>query len=175
MYKKLSSKIVFTHPRMTLVEDQIELPNGHQADYLWTDHRIDGVTVIAKDQTGLILVEKEYSYLPNRSLYQFAGGGINAGEEPEAAANRELGEEVGLYAGRLISIGTYYLDHRRTDALMHVFLGEEITARKSETSDIYEVDMQALWISEAEIEELIAKREIVNSPMLACWSLYKSR
>src|SRR5579862_141427 len=77
MYKKLSSKVVFQHPRIALVEDQIELPGGQKADYLWMKDRADAVTVIARDKKGNILVEQEYSYLPNRILNQLPGGGVN--------------------------------------------------------------------------------------------------
>jgi ADP-ribose pyrophosphatase len=175
MYKKVSSKIVFKHPRITLVEDQVELPSGQQADYLWFDGFHGAVTIIARDEAGRILVEREYSYLPNHPLYQFPGGGISAGELPEEAANRELLEEVGLHAHHLIPLGSYYLDHRRTTALMHIFLGEELTMHERTSHDIYEVDIQTMWLAETEIDNLIASGEIVNSAMLSTWAVYKNR
>lgn len=173
MYKKLSSRVVFQHPRITLVEDQIELPGGQQADYLWMEGRADAVTVIARDEAGRILVEREYSYLPDRPLYQFPGGGVSAGEQREDAANRELLEEVGMRANRLSLLGNYLLDHRRTTAQMHIFLGEGLVVHERASRDIYEVDIQTFWLTEAEIDGLIAGGEIVNAPMLASWAIYK--
>jgi ADP-ribose pyrophosphatase len=174
MYKRLSSNIVFSHPRITLVHDQIELPGGEQADYLWVDGWLGAVTVIPRDTSGNLLVETEYSYLPNEAIYQFPGGGIHSGELPEAAANRELTEELDLYAGRLIPIGSYLLDHRRTHAVMHVFIGEELTHQTSPSKDIYEVSIGATWMSEDEINAFIAGGKIVNASMLACWTLYNA-
>lgn len=34
MWKKLSSKTVFEHPRLTLIEDEVELPSGKKTTYL---------------------------------------------------------------------------------------------------------------------------------------------
>jgi len=174
MYKKLSSRVVFSHPRITLVEDQIELPDGRQGDYLWIDGQHGAVTVIPCDATGKILIEREYSYLPNRALYQFAGGGIHQGEEPEAAANRELAEELGLAAAKLTLIGTYLLDQRRSHALMYIYVGEGLKSQAAATEDIYEVGMDSSWMSGEEIDALIASGQVVNSPMLSCWAIYKA-
>jgi len=175
MYKKLSSRVVFSHPRITLVEDQIELPDGRQGDYLWIEGGHGAVTVIPRDASGKILIEREYSYLPNEALYQFAGGGIHPGEEPEAAARRELAEELGLGATKLTLIGTYLLDHRRSHALMYIYVGEEFQSQIETTEDIFEVGMDSFWMSEQEIDELIASGQVVNSPMLSCWAIYKAR
>lgn len=174
MYQRRSSKTIFVHPRLTVVEDQIELPDGQTGDYLWFEGGRGGVTVIARDGAGKILVEREYSYLSGAALYQFPGGGIEAGETPEAAAERELAEEVQLRAGRLTRIGRFFPDHRRSRAEMTVFTADDVTSCETETRDRYEVDLQAFWLETTEIDALIANGEIVNAAFLAAWSLYKA-
>lgn len=175
MYKRLSSKTLLTHHRITVVEDQVELPGGQTGDYIWIDQWLGAVTVIPRDENGKILVEAEYSYLPNTALLQFPGGRIEPGEEPLVAANREMTEEVGLYANRLISLGSYLIDHRRTSALMHVFIGEELEPRQSSSQDIYETDFEKHWLTVGEIDELIASGKVSNAVMLSCWAIYKAK
>ncbi|MBC8103045.1 MAG: NUDIX hydrolase [Cytophagales bacterium] len=174
-YKARSSRVLLIHPRLTVAEDLLELPDGQEGDYLWFVGGRDAVTVIPRDPAGKILVEREYSYLPNQPLYQFPGGGMEDGEAPAAAANRELMEELNQHAGRLILLGQYLMDHRRSHAKMFVFLGEELTERQSTTRDKYEVDLQASWLTETEIEALISGGRVINAAMLASWALYKNR
>ena len=173
MYKRLSSKTLLVHPRITVVEDQVELPGGQTGDYIWIDKWLGAVTVIPRNENGEILVEREYSYLPNTGLLQFPGGRIEPGEEPLIAANREMTEEVGLYANRLMPLGSFLIDHRRTAALMHVFIGEELESRASTTHDVYEAGFEKHWLTEDEIDTLIVAGEVSNAVMLACWAIYK--
>ena len=175
MYKRISSRTILAHPRVTLVEDTIELPGGQHAPYLRQEGRTDAVGVIAIDAQGRILVEREYSYVPNAWLYQFPGGGMSTGETPEQAANRELREEVGLAAASLAPIGTFHLQHRLSAALLHMFVGTDLTVHPAETSDPYEYGIEIHWMTEADIQDLIAGGEVTNAPMLAAWALYTCR
>jgi hypothetical protein len=40
MWKKLASKILLDHPRLKVLEDEVELPNGHTTQYLKIDSRV---------------------------------------------------------------------------------------------------------------------------------------
>jgi 8-oxo-dGTP pyrophosphatase MutT (NUDIX family) len=175
MYKRVSSRTVVSHPRLTLVEDTIVLPNGQHAPYLRQEGRADAVGIIAIDAEGRILVEREYSYVPDVWLYQFPGGGMDHGETQEQAANRELREEVGLAAATLTPIGSVYLQHRLSPARIHLFVGTGLTEQPAETNDPYECGIEVHWMTEDEIRNLIARGEVTNAPMLAAWALYTCR
>lgn len=59
MWKKLSSKDLFTHPRLSLIEDEVLLPNGLKTTYLkFKDDGHCGVTIIARNSEGKILLQK---------------------------------------------------------------------------------------------------------------------
>ena len=58
----------------------------------------DGVTIVAHDLQGQVLLVR-HSYGPKQ--WFLPGGGIGNGEEPEAAARRELLEETGCEVERL--------------------------------------------------------------------------
>jgi ADP-ribose pyrophosphatase YjhB (NUDIX family) len=47
-------------------------------------------------------------HLPRRGYYDLPGGFVEAGEDPEAAARRELEEETGLEVGRIRSLGFHW-------------------------------------------------------------------
>jgi 8-oxo-dGTP pyrophosphatase MutT (NUDIX family) len=174
VYRTISSRTIFSHSRVTLVEDRITLADGSEGTYLKETGARDAVTILCFDPSGRILIEREYSYLPNDRIYQFPGGGVLPDEPAKIAASRELGEETGLHAGRLESLGFYLINHRRSSARMHVFIGTELSQQISATRDEYESDIDLIWLTSSELTALIRSGEIVNAPMLSAWALYCS-
>lgn len=60
-----------------------------------------GALVAVRVGESLLLLRSSY-----RREWNFPGGGVQRGEAPEAAARRELAEEIGLSAGVLRHVGT---------------------------------------------------------------------
>lgn len=65
--------------------------------------RHEGALVAVYVGPALLLVRASY-----RTEWNFPGGGIRRGELPEAAAQRELAEEIGLAAPTLLTAGVIY-------------------------------------------------------------------
>lgn len=172
MWKTISSKEIFNHPRLTLIEDEIILPGGHKTTYL--KQKDDGsccVTVIAK-KDGKILIQREYSYPPNQKLFQFPGGGVSVNEKPEEGANRELMEEMGYRANKLELLGSYFINNRRSAQKMYVFLASDLIEESLE-KDVEE-EIESFWFSEDEIAKMIKNGDIINVYSLASWCMYKN-
>jgi len=173
MWKKLSSKIILNHPRLTVVEDRVELPNGIVTDYLRYKNTGDAITVICIRPDGKILVQKDYSYPPDRFLLQFPGGSIIKNESPKVAARRELREESGWLVNKLTFIGSYLINNRKSDQKMHVFVAEEISFYKT-AHEAEEGAASHSWKSESEIDRLLSRNRVQNVHFLASWTLFKS-
>ncbi|MCU0679192.1 MAG: NUDIX hydrolase [Planctomycetes bacterium] len=172
MWKTVSSKEIFNHPRLTLIEDEIILPNGHKINYLKDkDNGGCAVTIIAK-RDGKILIQREYSYPPNQKLFQFPGGAVPAGEEPEVGANRELMEEMGFRANKLELLGSYLINNRRSKMKMYVYVGTDLVEKSLDADP--EEDIESFWFSEDEIARMIKNGDIINVHSLASWCLYKN-
>lgn len=169
-WEKLASRKLFSHPRLEIYEDDVRLPNGHTTKYLHFGKGHDASMIIARDNSGKLLIQKEYSYPPDEVLYQLPGGIIEPGESPLEGARRELAEEAGL-AGKLRPLGWFYLQNRRTSQKMHIFLAtnlEKTYAQKDE-----EEQFEDYWFTEEEVESMIASNEIRNYTLLAGWSMYQ--
>lgn len=172
MWKRLARKEIFKHPRITLLEDEVELPDGKVVDYLTFAHTHDSVTIIALDGDN-VLLSREYSYPMNVVLDQFPGGKLELGEDPAQAAGRELQEETGYQAGELKALGWYYVNNRRTEAKMYVFLATNLRYTKKEGGDVEE-DIESTWTPISQINEKIKSGEIVNFSVLAAWALFNA-
>lgn len=173
MWKTVSSREIFAHPRLTLVEDEVLLPSGEAASYLrYADDGSSAVTVIAVRDRKIAL-QREYSHPCSQVIFQFPGGGVAAGEPPEAGADRELMEEIGFRAGTLSRLGSYLVDNRRSAKMMHVFLATGLT--EASLPGDPEESIETSWHTEAEIDALIRSGDIVHAHVLAAWSLYRAR
>jgi 8-oxo-dGTP pyrophosphatase MutT (NUDIX family) len=174
MWQKLSSKEIFKHPRLTLIEDKVLLPNGKKTTYLrYKDDGSCAVSIICKRDDGKILLQEEYSYPPNQKLLQFPGGKAAADEKPKDGANRELREESGLKAKKLTLLGTYLSQNRRSASKFFVFLGTDLVEAPLKGDE--EEVIESYWFSESEIDQLIADDKILNAHVLTAWALYKAK
>lgn len=170
-WKTIESKLVFSHPRHKVFIDKVKLPSGDSTDYLHFGSIGDSAMIIAVNDQGKILLQKEYSYPPDDFLYQFPGGLIEKNENPKEGAKRELAEEAKI-TGKLKQIGWMYLQNRRTNSKMYFFIATEL--RKLDLDSDLEESFEDFWLSENEITKMIKTNDICNYTALAGWSFYKA-
>lgn len=172
MWKKLSSKTVFEHPKLTLGLDEILLPNGNKINYLVYEDLGD-VAMIICERDGKVLLQKEYTWPSDTMLYHLPGGVVNKDEKPEVAANRELMEEAGYRADNLSCLGKFLVHNRRSKAYTYVYLATDLVKESIDADQ--EEYIEPYWLTEAEVDGLIKKGEIINHYLLSSWNFYKVR
>ena len=74
---------------LNLRVDTVRLPSGKTASREIVEHS-GAVTIVPVDEDGNLLLVRQYRKAAGESLLEFPAGGIDAGEEPEACAQREL-------------------------------------------------------------------------------------
>lgn len=171
MWKRLSTKELLKHPRITVLEDQVELPNGHQTDYIRFEVVGTSVIAIVINDKNQILLQKEYSYPINDFIYQFPGGGVPDGEDLKEGIRREIIEETGFNAQTIQPIGSFYNSIRRSDSQAHAFIATDLKVES--TSLDLEESIEVYWFSEAEIDHMIKQNIIKHNATLTTWAFYK--
>jgi len=121
-WKTLSTKPIYQNKWMSLREDLVELPDGRTTIYgVVTCSHCVGVLPFLDPETVLLI--QQYRYVARRVTWEMPTGGVHADEAIEAAAQRELGEEIGYRAGRLTHVSTYHTSKSIMDETAHLFLG----------------------------------------------------
>jgi len=172
MWKRLSSKVILKHPRLTVVEDEVELLDGTKTDYLRYKNNGNAAIIICKRKDGKLLLQEDYSYPSNKRLIQFPGGWVPKGEQPKVGAKREFVEETGFLPEGLELMGEYLINHRRTDSKMYVFKAKGVKKGKQKL-DKEEAGIKNVWLTENEFLNLIKRGLIESHHTLASWALYR--
>jgi len=107
--------------------DEVELRPGQVVKLDVIEHT-GAVTLLPLDEANNIWFVRQYRHPARQVLLELPAGTLNPGEQPALAANRELQEEIGMRAGRLEELASFYLAPGYSSELMHVFLAQELTA-----------------------------------------------
>lgn len=83
------------------------------------------VNVVALTPERRVVIVRQYRFGTGRVTLEIPGGVIDLGEEPEAAARRELVEETGYTAARWTSLGPVEPNPAFQNNLCHHYLAEE--------------------------------------------------
>ncbi len=105
--KTLSSEVIFQGKVVTLTKDIALLENGRQAVREVVHHN-GGACILPYFADGTICMVRQFRYAMQQELWELPAGKLEKGEDPFAAAQRELEEECGLTADRYISLGEFY-------------------------------------------------------------------
>ncbi|MEO8391360.1 MAG: NUDIX hydrolase [Chloroflexota bacterium] len=127
LWKTQSSRDIYTNKWMSLREDIAELPDGRTTVYgVCTFGRCVGVLPFVDDDH--VVLVRQYRYVQQENFrWEMPTGGIHAHETPEQAAQRELGEEAGYQAARLVPVSIYYTSKSVCDETAYLYLGYELT------------------------------------------------
>jgi ADP-ribose pyrophosphatase len=106
--------------------DEIQLDDGPSFTKETVEHRESIVVVPVTDDGHVLLVSQTRVATGGRSLEAPAGNTESTDASPEAAAQRELREEIGHRAGRLQKIGAQWVAPGYSNEWMHVYLATEL-------------------------------------------------
>jgi len=171
-WKKLDTTTLLSHPRVTVVEDDVELPDGEQIKYLRFENTSDTAMVICIRDDKLLL-QSNYSYGCDQTMYELPGGGIDKDESPVDAALRELIEETGNKGDSGIYLGFFYTDNRRSNRKIHAILVTNPTEVERSGGDNTEF-ITPEWIALDEVRNMIARGEVMNVSILTGLAFYDS-
>ncbi|SHG01940.1 NUDIX domain-containing protein [Streptoalloteichus hindustanus] len=166
----LDSREVYANPWMTVREDRIRRADGSTGIYGVVDKPTFAL-VVPLDGDRLQLVE-QFRYPIGLRRWEFPQGTAPEPEPlaPTALAARELREETGLSAGRMVELGRLDLAPGTSSQRGWAFLATELTQGEP-ARELEEQDMRAAWFTRAEFEDMVRRGEITDAQSLAAYAL----
>jgi ADP-ribose pyrophosphatase len=170
----LSSEVVFTCRLFRVVHDTIVEPGGRQNERDVIRHN-GSVVILALDNAKnkrdpWIVMERQYRHAAGRFLWELPAGKIDEGEEPLAAAQRELIEETGYRAKKWRPLVEYFASPGFLGESMKVFVAENLKAGDAQPEEDEEIELRLVKMSE--VLKMIEKGAIMDGKTLSSVLLY---
>ena len=162
----LSSEYIVQRPWLTARKDVLQMPDGRVNPEFYVLEYPSWVNVIARDREGRFVMVRQYRHGLGAMSTELVAGVVEAGEEPEAAARRELMEEAGYGGGRWTLQAVISGNPSTTNNLTYCFLAEDVELLGSQHLDATE-SIEPLLLSRDEMMHLMMSDEMKQSLMLA--------
>ena len=116
--------------------------------------------VVALDDEGRVVLVRQYKHGCGQIVTECPAGYIAAGEEPLAAAARELREETGYVAARWQALGALWASPATQQHRMHLFLCRGLRLAGEQALDPAE-DIEVLHLPFAEALAALRRNELI--------------
>ncbi len=124
--KTLTSKTVFEGKIVNVRWDSVELVNG-ATSYREVVEHAGGVVILAVDEFNRAYMVRQFRYPVGRPMLEVPAGKLEKGESPLHGAIRELREETGLTAEKIVYFGATYPSPGFCDEQLHLYLALGLT------------------------------------------------
>ena len=147
-FKTLNSQIAYRARVFDVHRDEVQYPNGHIATYEIVVHN-GAVAMVPVDADGKIIFVRQYRHATGRSILEIPAGTLEKDEQPEACAQRELREEIGMAPGRLTKLAEFFLAPGYSTERMHVFMAQGLSPEKLPGDEDEDLQIEKLSLDEA--------------------------
>lgn len=124
IWKTTGERVLLDTPVFSVHEQTEVAPNGMEQRYVAMTCP-DWVVIVPVYQGNFVMV-RQWRHGEDKLTTEFPGGVMNAREEPAESAARELLEETGFKAGKLIHLGSCSPNPALFKNHFHCFLAEEL-------------------------------------------------
>ncbi len=125
-WSPLASSILWSRGKLALRDDAWRLPDGTERAYpvLAVGATVGVLGFVEPDR---VLLVRQFRHLARAPSWELPGGGALAGEAPEAAAQRELREESGYRAERLVFLTRFWPSAAYLDEVAWCYVAHGLT------------------------------------------------
>jgi len=144
--KTVSSATIFSGKVFDVHLDRALLPDGREVGREVVLHN-GGASIVALDAQGCVYLVRQWRYPFAAELLEIPAGKLGEGEDPRECALRELKEETGMVAGRMVPLGDYYATPAYCSEVLHIFLALDLEKSQQclDDGEFLEVVKMPFW------------------------------
>lgn len=141
--------------------------NGEEITREYVDHT-GAVAILAMDDDGRVLLIRQYRHPVRHRDWEIPAGLLDQdGEDPLAAAKRELGEEADLEADEWNVLTDVFTSPGGNDESIRIYLARGIRSTGSAFArEAEEADIELRWTPLDEAVEAVLQRRVHNAPLI---------
>ncbi len=160
----INSEVIYEGKILDLRLHTIKLAGGKTSQREIVEHN-DSVLIVPIDDHGRIILVRQYRKAANKHLLEVPAGGIEDGEEPYAAAERELQEEIGFKSDNLIHIGGFWMAPGFCTEYMHAYIATDL--KESSLPPDEDENIEVVYLDIERIEDVIKSGEVEDSKSIS--------
>ena len=149
--KQIETSTVYEGLIVDVRLDKAELENGNQVKREVIVHP-GGVAIVPVTSDREVLMVRQFRYCIGEELLEIPAGVLESGELPIDCARRELSEETGCTAGRLIDLGAIYPSPGISKETLYIFLALDLAE-----GEMHLDDDEFLSVEKVPLDELVKK------------------
>ena len=166
----LSSEKIYDGRIISLRKDEIITEKGVKQSREVVSHGGGAAVLVVKN--GKILLERQFRYPYGEILWEIPAGKRDKGEDYAETAKRELEEETGYVAEKLVKLFEIYPTPGYTNEVIGIFKAEGL--KKGVLHFDEDEDITSVWIPEEKVFEMIENGEIKDGKTLIALLWYKA-
>ena len=147
-FEFLRSETLMKGRAFTIRRDYLKTPDGRETKFDIVEHG-GSVVIIPFDGDGNLLFVKQYRHAAGMDMLELPAGTRDGDEPFEVCAAREIREETGMEAGKLIHVGSFYLAPGYSTEYMGVFLATDLKHNPLEADDDEFLSVEKIPVKEA--------------------------
>lgn len=171
----LDSEYAFKCPWINVRKDHVRMPSGVEIPDFYVSELPDWVNVIAITKDNKFVIEEQYRHGIRQVCYELCAGEVKQGEDPLAAAQRELLEETGYAGGEWSYVGSYAPNASGADNFCHSFMAIGVEKQKEQQLEKTE-DIIVHLMTEHELKDILSNNQIPEGVMAApLWKYFANK